>query len=403
MMNVAIASKRSAIDYRPWFGGLPEFYALRTIWHERSRFLPAVLAVAFSAMLIALQSGLLVGLLSMMSTPIDHAPADVWIGSPGAKSFDLGVFIPAEEWRSRLEAQPEVERVELEIMSYSTWSIPSTPERPTPFAAIVMVIGTSLDPNSIALLEPLRQQPALLAKLSEPFTIAIDESACDSLGVKELDQVAVIAGRSVRVVGIVKGLKSLGGAYVFCSEDTARQLLFYKSNLTTYLLAKLRDPKDAQAVVQRFRDFPKMSAFTRDEFSFRSRIHWMFTTKAGLALAFTAMLGLLVGAVVTSQTLYAATAAAQREYATLRAMGIPRWRLQMSVLAQSFWVGLGGILVATPITLILAEIAETLGTQVKLPMTIVLPSVAITLGMALLSGLLALRSLQRTDPVHNIR
>lgn len=403
MMNAAIANKRSWIDHRPWFGGLPEFYALRTIWHERSRFLPAVLAVAFSAMLIALQCGLLVGLLSMMSTPIDHAHADVWIGSPGAKSFDLGVFIPAEEWRSRLEAQPEVDRVELEIMSYSTWSIPSTPERPTPFAAVVMVIGTSLDPNSIALLEPLRQQPNLLAKLSEPFTIAIDESECGRLGVKELDQVAVISGRSVRVVGMVKGLKSLGGAYVFCSEDTARQLLFYKNSQTTYLLAKLHDPKDAQVVVQRFRDFPKMSAFTRDEFSFRSRLHWMTTTKAGLALAFTAMLGLLVGAVVTSQTLYAATTAAQREYATLRAMGIPRWRLQLSVLAQSFWVGLGGILVATPITLILAEIAETIGTQVKLPMTIVIPSVAITMGMALLSGLLALRSLQKTDPVHNIR
>src|SRR4029450_6106934 len=114
----------------------------------------------------------------------------------------------------------------------------------------------------------------------------------------------------------------------------------------------------AAKVVERLKVYPQMTAYTKGEFSFRSRIHWMTTTKAGLALAFTAFLGLLVGAVVTSQTLYAATAAAQREYATLRAMGIPRWRLQLSVLAQSFWVGLGGILVAAPITLILAELAE---------------------------------------------
>ena len=47
-------------------------------------------------------------------------------------------------------------------------------------------------------------------------------------------------------------------------------------------------------------------------------------TKAGIALGYTALLGLLVGAVVTSQTLYAATTASAKEYAILLAMGIPR-------------------------------------------------------------------------------
>jgi len=37
-------------------------YSLATLWHERQRFLPGVLAVAFSALLIALQIGLLLGL-----------------------------------------------------------------------------------------------------------------------------------------------------------------------------------------------------------------------------------------------------------------------------------------------------------------------------------------------------
>jgi putative ABC transport system permease protein len=146
-----------------------------------------------------------------------------------------------------------------------------------------------------------------------------------------------------------------------------------------------------------------MTAMTKEEFSFRSRLHWMTTTKAGLALAFTALLGLLVGAVVTSQTLYAATAASQREFATLRAMGIPRWRLKLSVIAQSFWVGLGGLLVAAPVTLIMASAANAMGTQVSLHPWIVIPAGLITMAMALGSGLLALRSLQQTDPVYNIR
>lgn len=39
--------------------------ALATLWHERLRYFPAVLAVAFSALLVALQCGLLLGTFSM--------------------------------------------------------------------------------------------------------------------------------------------------------------------------------------------------------------------------------------------------------------------------------------------------------------------------------------------------
>ena len=35
--------------------------------------------------------------------------------------------------------------------------------------------------------------------------------------------------------------------------------------------------------------------------------------------------------------------AALREYAVLRALGIPRWRMAGLVMAQSLWVGLAGI------------------------------------------------------------
>ena len=52
-------------------------FALATLWFERRRYLPAVLAVAFSALLVALQLGLLIGTFSMVSVPIDHTRADL--------------------------------------------------------------------------------------------------------------------------------------------------------------------------------------------------------------------------------------------------------------------------------------------------------------------------------------
>lgn len=374
--------------------------------------MPAILAVAFSAVLIAVQAGLLVGLLSMMSTPVDKASADIWVGFPGVQSVDLGFPIPAS-WKHRLEQQPEVSKVEEIVMGLAQWSAPPTKHRPRTLTEVCMVIGTDLDMSSIAAVEPIRRNPQLLNELHERYTVLIDRSDCDRLGVEQIGDTAVIMTRTVRVKGFISGVRSLGGAYVFCSKDTAREILGTRQSEATYLLAKCKDPSDAPKVVERMREkfgrpsavfqSPRLSAFTRDEFSFRTRMNWMTMTKAGLAIAFTAMLGLLVGAVVTSQTLYAATAAAQREYATLRAMGIPRWRLQMSVLTQSFWVGLGGLLAAAPITLLLAEAARWIGTQVRLTPIIVVPAGLITMGMAMGSGLLALRSLQKTDPVHNIR
>src|ERR1700732_3357139 len=95
--------------------------------------------------------------------------------------------------------------------------------------------------------------------------------------------------------------------------------------------------------------YDNVSAFTSEDFSVRSRLHWLTKTKAGIALGLAAALGLLVGAVVTSQTLYAATAASLREYAVLRALGVPRWRMGMAVMSQSFWVGMFGLLAAAPV------------------------------------------------------
>src|SRR5581483_2023981 len=64
-------------------------YALATLWHERQRFLPGILATAFSALLIVVQCGLLLGLFAIVSMPIDHSSADVWVGSPQVMSVDL--------------------------------------------------------------------------------------------------------------------------------------------------------------------------------------------------------------------------------------------------------------------------------------------------------------------------
>lgn len=369
-------------------------YSLATLWHERQRFLPGVLAVAFSALLIALQCGLLLGIFSITSIPIDHTRADIWLGAPEVLSVDLGRPIP-ENYLSRLASQPEVERTEVFLQGFTYWS------KPNGGTELALVIGCQLEDGALGSVNELTLE--LRARLTEPGSIVVDEKELERLGINGIGDMAEVSGRRVRVVGLVSGLKSLAGPYVFCSLRTARSLLRLLPDQTTYVLAKCYNPTDAPAVAARLSGYTNSRALTAAEFSFRSRMHWLTKTKAGIALGCAALLGLLVGAVVTSQTLYAATAASLREYAVLRALGIPRWRMMLTVLTLAFWVGVAGIAVALPSVYGLAQLGNYLGAKVLLPAWLISGAVAVTMTMALFSGLAALRSLRLVEPAALLR
>lgn len=372
-------------------------YSLTTLWHERQRFLPGVLAIAFSALLIALQCGLLLGLFSITSMPIDRTRAHIWVGAPSVLSVDLGRAI-RQDYLARVASEPGVdpEKVEIYMQGFSYWS------KQDGGTELCMVIGARLDGDPLGRIDKLT--PELRSKITLPGAIVIDESDMERLGVNEIGDTAEVAGVRVRVVGLTTGLKSLAGPYVFASVDTARDLLRLQPDQTTYILANCKNEADAERVVASLRSkYNDISAFTSDEFSLRSRMHWLTKTKAGIALGYAAALGLLVGAVVTSQTLYAATVASIREFAVLRALGIPRWRMAVMVMWQSFWVGIIGIAVATPAIFGLASLADRLGVQVLLPGWLLGGAAGITLVMALLSGLFALRSLRLVEPAMLLR
>src|SRR5947209_10601898 len=132
-------------------------YALSTLWYERQRYLPGILAVAFSALLIALQCGLLLGLFSITSIPVDHTRADIWVGAPQVLSVDLGRPIP-ESYLSRLAGQPEVEATEVYLQGFAYWS------KPNGATELCIVIGARLEDNALGSVNELT--PELRSRLT---------------------------------------------------------------------------------------------------------------------------------------------------------------------------------------------------------------------------------------------
>ena len=372
-------------------------YSLKILWHGRQRFLPAVLAVAFSAVLIAVQFGVLLGTLAVTSRPIDHAAAQVWVGIRNVPSIELGHPIP-DSWLLRIQAEPEVEDVEEYLYEFNYW------HKPTGGAQHCCIIGARLEGSALGAVNDLT--PEMRTLLTEPGAVVVDETELERLGLKHgIGETAEVVGHKVRVVGLVHGFKSIWGPYVFCSMQTARGLLFqYRPNQAQYLLARCHSGADVPALIERLsRKYPEMAVIADHDFSIQTRLYWLTRTRIGLALGLTSVLALVVGLVITSQTLYAATAASLREYAVLRALGLPRWRIAALVFAQSFWIGLAGVAVSLPMSVGLARLAGVIGAEVLLPAWLLAGTITVTMSIALTSGLLALRSLRLIEPANLLR
>jgi putative ABC transport system permease protein len=370
-------------------------YSLRILWFERSRYFAAVLAVAFSAMLICVQFGVLLGTFSLTSIPIDNARAEIWIGSPDVVSVDVGRSIP-REYLTRLARQPEVVSTEYYNLGFNYWT------RPDGGAELCIVVGTDLADGSLGSIPQLT--PKLRSLLTEPGSVVVDRSELGRLGIQSVGQLVQLGPSRARVVGLVEGVASLQGPYVFCSVQTAKELLHLPPNHTTYILGKCKNPDDAATVVRRLQDYPDMTVLSSSDFSFRTRWHWLTRTQAGVALGFAAVLGLLVGAIVTRQSLYSATVASLREYAVLRALGIPRWRMALNLASVAFWVGVAGVALGLPMVYgVTGFLVTLLNLPIQLPWWLVLSSVLVTWSMAILAGLSTLRSLNQVEPMILLR
>jgi putative ABC transport system permease protein len=373
-------------------------YGLQTLWHERARYTSGVLAVAFSAVLIALQCGLLLGLFKITSIPIDNTSADIWVGSTAVPSVDLGKPIPIS-YTTRLSGIDGVSMPELYIANFATFT------KPTGGTELCFLLGSKLDDDAAGAATLLTKEQR--ESLTMMDAIVVDESDLKRLALDSVSGKPKINGKEVNLVGTVKGLKSLAAPWVFCSLPTARKLMgpLLPAGHVTYLLARCDSPQRAKQVADELRAHyaSDMVVYSTDEFSTTSRWYWLTRTKAGLAIGYAALLGLLVGAVITAQTLYSATTANAKEFAILLALGIPRWRISLMVLMQSFWVGVIGISIAYPCCLGLRYLAMQFNTDVDLRWEVLLGTAVITVSMALIAGLFALRSVRQIEPMSLLR
>ncbi|TAH68833.1 MAG: hypothetical protein EWM45_03130 [Rhodopseudomonas palustris] len=371
--------------------------ARRTLLYEWRRYLAALLAVAFSGLLVLVQIALLLGMFRTTTTVVENAAADLWLVEPTVASFDLARELsPRAE--NRVRAHPAVQRTERLALAFADWRGPQGAR------VAITLVALDVSPGSLAFPRSLPDE--LREALQPAGTVLVDQADLNKLGVEYVRDGAEIDGRRVRVAGVTTGFRAIGGAMVFVSEATYREIRGGASRDTPhYVLAGLAPDQDVTAVRQELREIggSLFRVMTPDELASMSQLYWLLESGTGIGFLFSTVLGLLVGVAITSQTLRAAVLSSLREYATLRALGVPLPALRAVVLEQATWIGAAGFAVTALATVLVVGIAISAGVAVAVTWWAVLGTALFSMLVSIVSGLMSLGPLLRTEPAELLR
>jgi putative ABC transport system permease protein len=233
-----------------------------------------------------------------------------------------------------------------------------------------------------------------------PGAVAIDRSYFQRLESRGIGDVAQIGNERVQVQAVTNGIRSFTTSpYVFASLDRARAYIGMSPNEATYFIVKVAVGADIEAVRSRLqRTLSDIEVLTPGEFRSRSQSFWLFETGAGAALLAGALLGLIVGTVVVSQTLYASTKDHLPEFATLRAIGCSGTYIHAVIITQALVSAIIGFTIAASVGALLVRATAQTALPILMPPTVTWSLLLLTVAMCVLSAVAAIVQVTRMDP-----
>ncbi|HVP11233.1 MAG TPA: ABC transporter permease [Phycisphaerae bacterium] len=309
--------------------------ARRNLFHNKVKLATAAVGVAFSTVLVTCLGGLFVGTSRQATGIIDHAGADLWVAAPGTRSIGLGEPI-SERRLYQAMSVPGVLWAEPVVLQFSSWRLRDGRQEVTQIVGLV--------PHSRLNL-PWDMAMGTRGHMLHDDGVIIDERERKRFGSEERplevdDRVEILNVRA-RVAGFSRGVGSITTIpYVFTTQKQAQRYTTVDEGQTSYIAVKAASGIEV-ARLQRELEYhiPEVDVLTAEQFSERTRDYWVFGTGLGLGIIFAAGLGLVVGSVVVSQTIYAATLERLAEYGTLKALGMSNQRLAFIIIEQALWIG----------------------------------------------------------------
>ena len=387
--------------------------ALSTLLFEWRRYMAAVMALALSGLLVLAMTGVFIGIGKGFTATIERSNADIFIMQPGAKSLIGGPSGVPRRFIPLAYNHPEV----VEVMPLDgaggtfqniknvdpTKSQADNASQGAPSQKFVQASIIDTRPGSVTI--PTDYSQELVDALRQPYTVAVDETALTTLGVKLGDK-ALYNGQTVTVVGVTRGYPNMMQPGVVMSRDTLRMLGQADTGARVGpLMVKLRDPARAPIVVAQLNAMGagQWKAWTKQQLADANAGAMFEEGILVIIIGGCVVLGIIIGVAITWQTLRGAIMANIKEFASLRALGVSMGSLRRIVVELSFWVGVVGVIAAIVLTWLVSLLAMMGAVIIALPLSLLIVVGIGLIAIAMVSGLLSLGILKNSQPADLLR
>jgi putative ABC transport system permease protein len=376
--------------------------ALSTLLYEWRRYLAAVVALAVAGLLVLSLTGMFMGMGKSFTATVDRSPAQVMILPPNSVNvFDIGGGQPRRLIPEIYQNSAVLEVRALNI-GFTSWANFPKEGQPARDEGVEIFI---VDPVKGAVTLPSDFDDEVITALKEPFAVVVDRSSLGKLGVQVGDR-AKMNGFTVWVRHTVTGYPSLFNSTVFISPQTAKLIRqFNDGPQVGAIVAKISESARATQVAAELNAVSKgrYKAWAREDLSDAGQRSMLKEGGIVVILGFAVVVGVFIGVVITWQTLQGAVMANIKEFASLRALGVSMRSLRVIVMELSLWAGLAGLVLTALLAGVVWVLSKAFGVPMDFPLFIDIPVAVTLLIIAVLSGALSLRVLNKSQPADLLR
>ncbi|MEM6598623.1 MAG: ABC transporter permease DevC [Cyanobacteria bacterium P01_C01_bin.69] len=372
--------------------------------HDRRRFATSLGGVAFAVLLMFVFSGFMNALYDSQIQLLTKLNGEVVV----INRLKNNMFVPRSFARRRLFQVRAFDGVEDAYPFYISEGNWKNPETKKSFSVRTLAFNLG-DP----VLDIPEVQEQLLA-LQIPNTALIDSRARAEIGPTTAGIVSELAEREITIVGTFElGTDfAAGNGNLIMSdinflryfanrgpEEVVRS--FATADVGIVKLAESANPDKVVAALQQAlpEDVLVLPRDGPDGYINRERAYWQDNTSIGFVFSLLTTMSFFVGIILVYQILYTDVADHWAEYATLKAMGYSNAYLLGVVLQEAIFLSVLGFIPGCAISYLLyTGAANVTGLFFQMTSQRVVNLFAATFVMCLVSGAIAVRKVQATDP-----